>query len=197
MKQMEQNINEQLTRILDRTQKLIIIQDHAEEMDRIANVDALTKVRNKRGYDEKITQLNEELKNGECKGFGMAMVDLNDLKKINDRYGHDKGDLAIQRLCGVICSMFKHSPVFRIGGDEFVVVLEGEDLENSQELIDGLAEKWKKNQDSSELKPWEKSDAAVGFAEYQEGDTAETVFKRADRAMYEQKNRMKHGKKNG
>ncbi|MBO7661740.1 MAG: diguanylate cyclase, partial [Clostridia bacterium] len=126
MKQMEQNINEQITKILDTTQKLITTREHAEEMDRIANVDALTKVRNKRAYDEKIAQLEAGMKRGEVGEFGIAMVDLNDLKRINDNYGHDKGDIAIQKLCGIVCSAFKHSPVFRIGGDEFAIVLEGE-----------------------------------------------------------------------
>ena len=191
MKQMEQNINEQFTKILDTTQKLISTQEHAEEMDRIANVDALTKVRNKRAYDEKVAQLSEEVRTGERQVFGIAMVDLNNLKVINDTYGHDKGDFAIRRLCGMICSAFKHSPVFRIGGDEFAIVLEGEDLANAESLIRGLMEVWAKYRNDPTLKPWEQTSAAIGFAAYQKGDTVEAVFKRADNAMYAQKIKMK------
>ena len=191
MKQMEQNINEQFTKILETTQKLITTKEHADEMDRVANVDALTKVRNKRAYDEKAAQLNEALRNGEVKDFGVAMIDLNDLKQINDNYGHDKGDIAIQRLCAMICGVFKHSPVFRIGGDEFAVVLEGHDLENIDALMAQLEAEVKRNNENPSLKPWERGSAAFGFARYQSGDTLETVFKRADQAMYTRKLEMK------
>ena len=191
MKQMEQNINEQFTKILDTTQKLIITQEHAAEMDRIANVDALTKVRNKRAYDEKVAQLSEGIRSGEVSKFGIAMIDLNNLKPINDHYGHDKGDIAIQRLCRMICSTFKHSAVFRIGGDEFSVVMEGDDLEVAPTLIHQLMDEWKQKRNDVSLQPWEQTSAAIGYAVYQEGDTVETVFKRADNAMYEQKTRMK------
>ncbi len=195
MKQMEQNINEQFTKIIETTQKLITTREHADEMDRIANVDALTKVRNKRAYDEKIAQMDEALRAGEIRDFGIAMIDLNDLKKINDNYGHDKGDIAIQRLCGMICAVFKHSPVFRIGGDEFAVVLEGHDLENIGELMRTLEDQINRNRADATLKPWERGNAAVGFARYSEGDTVQSVFKRADKAMYVRKTEMKGTKR--
>ena len=191
MKQMEQNINEQMTKILDTTQKLITTREHAEEMDRIANVDALTKVRNKRAYDEKIAQMEAGMQRGEIREFGIAMVDLNDLKKINDNYGHDKGDLAIQKLCGIVCSNFKHSPVFRIGGDEFAVVLEGEDLQNAEEIIRNIENRLDQIRTDLALKPWERTSAAIGIARNREGDTPDMVFRRADEAMYARKKEMK------
>ena len=191
MKQMEQNINEQFTKILETTQKLVTTRQHADEMDRIANVDALTKVRNKRAYDEKAARLSEGLRTGEIRDFGIAMIDLNDLKKINDNYGHDKGDIAIQRLCGMICAVFKHSPVFRLGGDEFAVVLEGHDLENEEALMCQLEKDIDLNRANETLKPWERTSAAVGYARYSEGDSIESVFKRADKAMYARKAEMK------
>ena len=191
MKQMEKNINEQFTKILETTQKLVTTRQHADEMDRIANVDALTKVRNKRAYDETAARLNEGLRTGEIKDFGIAMIDLNDLKKINDNYGHDKGDIAIQRLCGMICAVFKHSPVFRLGGDEFAVVLEGHDLENVEALMRQLEKDIDRNMANETLKPWERTSAAVGCARYSQGDSVESVFKRADKAMYARKTEMK------
>jgi len=191
MKQMEQNINDQFTKILETTQKLITTREHADEMDRIANVDALTKVRNKRAYDEKVAQLSEGLRTGDISDFGIAMIDLNDLKKINDSYGHDKGDIAIQKLCGMICSVFKHSPVYRIGGDEFAVVLEGHDLENVDVLIKQLEGEVNRNKANERLEPWERSSAAIGYARYRKGDSPEAVFKQADKAMYARKKAMK------
>ena len=195
MKQMEQNINDQFNKILETTQKLVTTQERADEMDRIANVDALTKVRNKRAYDEKAAQLDEDLRTGEITDFGIAMIDLNNLKHINDNYGHDKGDIAIRKLCGMICTIFKHSPVFRIGGDEFVVVLEGNDLQNIDALMQRLDQEMAKNNAVADLEPWEKNSAAVGYARYRAGDSVETVFKRADKAMYARKIEMKAGRK--
>lgn len=59
--------------------------------------------------------------------FAIAVFDLNNLKDINDRLGHEVGDQYIKNACRVICDSFKHSPVFRVGGDEFAVFLENTD----------------------------------------------------------------------
>ena len=190
MKQMEQNINEHITKILNTTNELIETRQHAEEMDRAANIDALTKVRNKRAYDIEMTRLDQGIAEGKTK-FGIAMIDLNFLKTINDTYGHDKGDIAIQTLCQTICHIFVHSPVYRVGGDEFVVVLENHDLENLDELKAAFDREIEKFRDKKE--PWERVSAAAGYALYDPAvdKDAESVFKRADALMYEQKKRMK------
>ena len=190
MKQMEQNINEHITKILDTTNKLIKTREHADEMDRAANIDALTKVRNKRAYDLEIKRLANELDEGK-KEFGMAMVDLNNLKMINDQYGHDKGNIAICNLCRVICEVFVHSPVFRIGGDEFVVILQHHDYENLDELKAAFEREMKKF--SSRTEPWESISAAAGYACYDPAldKDVESVFNRADHEMYERKKQMK------
>lgn len=60
---------------------------------------------------------------------------MNDLKKVNDFYGHDAGDRHILSAKKLICDVFKHSPVYRIGGDEFTVILTGTDYENGIELL--------------------------------------------------------------
>ena len=159
-------------------------------MDRAANIDALTKVRNKRAYDLEITRINQDIEKDK-KSFGIAMIDLNFLKVINDTYGHDKGNIAIQTLCRTICQIYVHSPVFRVGGDEFVVILENHDLENLDELkaaFDIEMEAYKQK-----TEPWEQISAAAGYAIYDPvvDKDAEDVFKRADEAMYEQKKQMK------
>ena len=190
MKQMEHNINEQIAKILDTTNKLITTKEHAEAMDRAANIDALTKVRNKRAYDVEVERINQGIKEGST-AFGLAMVDLNYLKVINDTYGHGKGDEAIRALCSVICRVFVHSPVFRIGGDEFVVILENHDYENLDELKDAFG----RNLDElgKEKEPWKAISAAVGYAMFDPSrdNGVEDVFKRADQEMYEQKKRTK------
>ena len=94
----------------------------------------------------------------------------------------------------MICATFKHSPVFRFGGDEFVVVLEGSDLENVDELIGKLEDEVNRKMQDNALTPWERGNAAIGYAQYTDGDSLEGVFKRADKAMYARKMEMKSGK---
>ena len=190
MKQMEQNINEHITEILETTKKLISTQEHAEEMDRAANIDALTKVRNKRAYDLEIERVDREIRGGKT-AFGLAMIDLNYLKMTNDTYGHERGNEALRMLCGAICRVFKHSPVFRVGGDEFVVVLENSDYEQLDDLKEAFEQELRGMQDNRE--PWARISAAAGYALFDPGLDAdmESIFKRADRRMYERKKAMK------
>ena len=67
--------------------------------------------------------------------FAVCMFDCNCLKQINDEYGHDKGDIFLKETTRIICDVFEHSPVFRIGGDEFVAVLQNGDYENREALL--------------------------------------------------------------
>ena len=96
----------------------------AEEM---ARKDALTGVKNKLSFDDAKGQLSEQIQAREDISFAMLVCDINDLKEVNDTEGHQAGDLYIQKGCNLICDVFRHSPVFRIGGDEFAVICSGHD----------------------------------------------------------------------
>ena len=109
--------------------------DTIEKEHELSSLDSLTGVKSRIVYDRKIIEIDEILKiNKNLIHFAICECDLNNLKQINDTYGHEAGDLYIKRCCKVICSFFKYSPVFRIGGDEFVVLLQNEDYE----ACDGL-----------------------------------------------------------
>ncbi len=121
------------------------------------------------------------------------MVDLNFLKRTNDTYGHEKGNVSIKNLCALVCLVFKHSPVFRVGGDEFVVILKNQDLQNVEHLMSRFNGSLEELQQDSTLEPWERISAAIGYALYDQGldGSVEDVFKRADKAMYDRKTAMK------
>lgn len=165
---------------------------HAAELSELARKDALTGLRNKTAYDDEVKKISWEILNGE-KQFGVAMVDLNFLKRINDTFGHDKGNLAIQKLSKIICQTFAHSPVFRIGGDEFAVILKGNDMENIRELEAEFNRQVQENSENEKLDYWERTSAALGYALYDEflDEGYDNVFKRADKAMYERKKKMR------
>ncbi|MBR2528712.1 MAG: diguanylate cyclase [Blautia sp.] len=157
--------------------------------------DELTGVGSKAAYIRKIEELSREIKAGDI-SFSIVIVDMNDLKRINDKYGHKMGDFYINGCCHLICEHFKHSPVYRIGGDEFVIILKGVDYENRVKLVESLKNSYAQTYANPDVKPWERYSAAVGMADLASDDkTIDLVFKRADKAMYEDKHRfkMEHG----
>ena len=79
-------------------------------------------------------------------------------------------------------------------GDEFVILVQDEELDKCQELLDGIREKMNKTMQDSSLEPWQRISTAFGWARYAQGDDVASVFRKADAAMYEDKNRM-HAKR--
>lgn len=195
MKKMEQDLNDKIANLLQTTNELNASRMELSKMSEIAMKDAMTGVRNKRAYDNDI-QIFEQSMNDVSDGtyeLGLAVIDLNGLKTINDTYGHEKGDIAIKKLCGVVSSVFAHSPVYRIGGDEFTVILRGEDLDNIETLINSFNSILLSLKEDTGLEPWERVTAAIGYAVF-DADRDESpygTFRRADRAMYLQKQEMK------
>lgn len=120
-------------------------------------------------------------------------IDLNYLKRINDTYGHEQGNIAIKRLSRIVCVIFAHSPVFRIGGDEFAVILKNDDLKNVDALVEKFNSTFDKMSQDDSLEPWEHISAAIGIALYDplRDNNLTNVFKRADKAMYARKKEMK------
>lgn len=167
-------------------------------MDRISDLaytDTLTGVKSNTAYNEEVRRLNENIAEG-FHQFGIIMFDINGLKEMNDTYGHDAGDAYIKNSCRLICTTYKHSPVFRIGGDEFVAILRGQDLLNSQKLILRFYEKMEQGAKKA-CKPEEIVSVAAGmaiFSEHKDIDV-QSVFKRADENMYKNKIAIKAGEK--
>lgn len=158
-----------------------------ESAHKKAYKDGLTGVKNKLAYLEALADLEQSLEDGSLKEFGVVVFDLNGLKTINDTLGHEAGDQYIKDACRLICVQYNHSPVFRVGGDEFVAILRGSDYENRKELDDSFRKTIDKNQRNGLVV------VSSGLAEYQ-SDTDNNyndVFKRADQLMYERKQALK------
>ena len=105
-----------------------------------ADIDALTGIKNKHAYIDFEEELDRKIEEKENVEFAIIICDVNGLKVVNDTSGHVAGDEYIRRTCGLICDVFKHSPVFRVGGDEFVVVAQGSDYENVEALTRKIRE---------------------------------------------------------
>ncbi|MDO4807137.1 MAG: EAL domain-containing protein [Coriobacteriales bacterium] len=158
--------------------------------NRIARRDELTHTKNKTAYRETERDLQDQIDEGGA-SFGIVVCDINDLKIINDTAGHKAGDDYIKASCSLICNVFRHSPVFRIGGDEFVVILQGQDFANRASLLSGIRRRADEN-----VRIGEGPVVATGLAEYQpyEDHSVGDVFNRADTQMYEEKARLKEQK---
>lgn len=158
-------------------------------MNNMAYTDPLTRVKNRTAYDEAAARLNERIQNG-TGDFGMLMLDTNHLKEINDRFGHDKGNEYLVNSCRLICTVFKHSPVYRIGGDEFLVLLDGDDKDHIRALLEEMDRRMEES--FGEKEPWKQLSIAKGLAMCgAEDSSSDDVFRRADQEMYANKRKMK------
>ena len=155
----------------------------------IANKDTLTGVKNKHAYVTAEAHLNEQI-DAETDGleFAIAVCDINGLKEVNDLQGHSAGDKYIRDACTVICEVFDHSPVYRIGGDEFVVILRGHDYENRLDLVKHFYNLQVEHRHKGLVT------IAYGMSEFDPDKdlTVQDVFERADKSMYEEKARFKN-----
>ena len=193
MKKMETDLNDQIETLFATRQELSSTREHADIMNEMANRDALTGIRNKRGYDTEIQRVNKEIMAGHT-DVGIVMIDMNNLKQINDTYGHEKGDKVLCSLCDTLCSIFKRSPVFRVGGDEFIVVVENQDFRDLDKHVEQFKACIERNVSEQDLEPWERTSAAIGSAIYDPDKDCgiEDTLKRADEQMYANKRAMKH-----
>ena len=155
----------------------------------LARRDELTGVKNKTAYLELEKSVQSNIDNGmDYLPFAIVICDANNLKKINDSEGHTAGDEYIRESAMMLCDIFDHSPVFRVGGDEFVVFLRGNDYSNRAQLMNRLREQVRDN-----LRSGSGPVMASGIAEYvPESDSlVSEIFDRADREMYEDKQELK------
>ncbi len=166
------------------------LQKYINYINSLAYRDALTGVKNKAAYQDAERRLEEQMRRGRPE-FAVVVLDINDLKHVNDHFGHDFGDMLIIDACKLICKSFSHSPVYRVGGDEFAVILEGADYQNYQQLLENfknaVIDYNENNHQDNHLS------IARGIAIYNsETDLVfSNVFKRADDAMYQNKADMK------
>ncbi len=153
----------------------------------MAYTDSLTGVKNTHAYIEMVNGVDQQITNGAIKEFGVIVFDLNGLKTVNDTKGHEAGDEYIRESCQIICRQFKHSPVYRIGGDEFVAFLDGEDYRNRKILLASFETQIEEN--------LRKGSAVVasGLAVFRPGhdNSYRRVFERADQRMYDRKGVLK------
>ena len=154
-----------------------------------ANIDALTGVKNRNAYRVYEERLNAQIEMDRAPEFAIVLLDVNDLKKVNDNEGHKAGDQFLRDACKIICTTFKRSPVFRVGGDEFVTLCQGDDFARLDELYQLMSQH---NEDAIENGGIV---IAVGVSCYEHDEKVAQVYERADQRMYENKRHLKEKRK--
>ena len=179
----QKKLNEQQRMMEDGLRRELQQKEQLQSAMDMAYRDPLTGVKSKHAYNEAEECMDQRIAEGNVSEFSVVVFDLNDLKMINDNFGHEIGDQYIKDACKQICTCFKHSPVFRIGGDEFVAILEGEDYTNQEELLEKFEKQVLSNLDRNT------NVVAFGCAnfELQKDNSIRNVFERADAKMYKEK----------
>ena len=161
-----------------------------EELDTtkaLAYSDPLTGVKNKHAYVELEEHVDLLIREGKMDKFSIIVFDLNNLKSINDTYGHDVGDKYIIKTCEKISNFFKDDVIYRFGGDEFVLVLQGDSYTKRYKILERF------NIMVEECIGTDEPIIATGIADFNLGkdNTLRAVFVRADEKMYMRKRSLK------
>ena len=167
------------------------LKEHERLQHQLAYRDSLTGLRNTNSYKSWVADFEKEIES-KSTDFGVMVLDINYLKEANDKYGHDTGNKLIVAAGQFISGIFKRSPVFRIGGDEFLVILQNRDLED----LDILIEKFDIECFNESVSADGENISVIiakGFARYdsKKDSSFVDVFNRADDAMYENKRKIK------
>ena len=161
-------------------------QVRAEEFMKLAMVDSLTGLHNRRFAEERLAaEIARATRNGNS--LTLMMLDLDDFKRINDRYGHVGGDSALKGFAERLSSAIRGSDLAaRVGGDEFVVLLPECNHRQIHGVLGRLAHlEVKIEKENVPLK------FSAGWTEHRAGETPAEVMQRADRALYVEKQNRK------
>ena len=157
-----------------------------EYINSLAYTDKLTNTKNNTSYLYEVAHIKEQLKKGKM-NLALFIIDVNGLKKVNDEYGHQYGNQLLTETSSILIDVFGYDNVYRIGGDEFCVILKDTNEAFCQILMEKL------NQELAEHEGEIYISAAVGYGLYDAAiDTDyDSLFKRMDEEMYHKKSEMK------
>jgi diguanylate cyclase (GGDEF)-like protein len=153
------------------------------ELERLVVVDPLTGAFNRRKFHESLgTAIAAALRHQHL--FALLMLDIDNFKQINDRYGHQTGDAVLRGICGLVDTTIRSSDqLFRVGGEEFCIVAVALEVESARVL----AEKIRGVVEAHRFDAVGNVTVSVGIAWFKEGDNQQNLYARADDALYRAK----------
>ena len=161
-----------------------VTRNQRDALMKLATKDPLTGAGNRRALEDKLEDIIAA-KSRSNKPSSLLMLDLDHFKQVNDEFGHAAGDEILIQITEIIKLRIRRTDnVFRIGGEEFVVVAETQNIKNASRL----AEQLRTIIEANELAPAESVTISLGVAEYRHGESAKDWLLRADTALYQAKN---------
>jgi diguanylate cyclase (GGDEF)-like protein len=155
--------------------------------------DHLTGLGNRSYFDETLSCMKATAQR-ETRPFSLLMLDLDNFKQVNDRYGHNEGDLVLREFSQILKEALRtNDHVFRFGGDEFVLLLAHSEQLNPELVAQRIVDMTGKNK----LLSKHKVTTSVGFTNWNNGDCNASIVERADKALYKAKNNGKNTFYNG
>ena len=164
---------------------------HINQINNMAYWDSLTGLKSNASYNQMADKLDKEIKSGRAE-FSLYIMDMNNLKQMNDTYGHKKGDEMLIDAANIMREVWQEDSIYRIGGDEFAVVLDNSvasQYEDHIKIFDKAIERFNQSNDKYDIE----LQIAIGLAVYNKGrdESFVDVFRRADNQMYEDKHKKK------
>ncbi|MDH4944940.1 diguanylate cyclase [Sulfurimonas sp. C5] len=184
----EKNKNEEELKLAveERTEEL---EGAKKALENLVGTDNLTKIKNRRAYKEKIEELLSKY-NRHHHPFCMIIFDIDDFKTINDTYGHQMGDIVLMEITELVS---RHTRIndyfFRIGGEEFALLLENTSLEKAKKLAQHIVELIGIR---LKLIKGRQITVSMGLTEVVEGDNEDSIYKRTDSLLYKSKQNGKN-----
>lgn len=175
------------TGILGISRDITELYNKAKQIKEQSYIDELTKVYNRKAYNENIKELIN-LYDRYKQPFCLIMFDIDDFKSINDNYGHNKGDEVLYKISQLAQnSIRKTDKVFRVGGEEFIVILKNINIKDAYQIAEDIRVLISKE------KIIEKKvvTISIGLTQYKDKEKEEVLFKRVDDLMYKSKKRVK------
>jgi diguanylate cyclase (GGDEF)-like protein len=153
------------------------------ELSALVFKDHLTNIGNRAYYDESLQRAIEQSSRGH-QSLSLMVFDINDFKAINDNFGHLVGDKVLQHFSSILTKIVRCSDmVFRLGGDEFTLILQPGDQHSINKINERLLTEVNNTYFLTELN----FSASVGFAHWEMGEDANSLFAIADRNLYQNK----------
>ncbi len=155
-----------------------------KELEKIATIDKLTNIYNRRMLDD-FLKTEIEIANRHNEDLSLIIVDIDHFKIVNDTFGHLAGDNLLTSISKIILENIRNTDIFgRYGGEEFLIICRKTTKENAFVLAEKLRiliKEFKFDEIGHKT-------ISLGISDFQKSDTVETLFKKADTALYEAKN---------